>query len=156
MEPRYRKSAPEFKKFKSKQEEILFMRAHEEAEKILYKEIATSLKPFGFKEINHTNKSENRTESVKKLVDKIDKFCPHFSTTAPTFKHMLFPAIGVACCMECLIGFFPLLLANDTGCDLCGVGKKMDVYVEISIPIGYGSLVINLGADCCADIFTKS
>ena len=58
--------------------------------------------------------------------------------------------------MECLVDFVPLLLANDTGCDLCGVGEKMDMYVEISIPIGYGSLVVNLGAYCCADIFTKS
>ena len=156
MKPRYRKSAPEFKKFKSEQEEILFMRAHREAEKALLKESGTFLKPFGFKETNHTNLSENYWKGVEKLVDKIDKFCPHFSTFIPTFKHMLLPAIGVGCCMECLVDFVPLLLANDTGCDLCGVGGKTDMYVEISIPIGYGSLVVNLGAYCCADIFTKS
>jgi hypothetical protein len=29
------------------------------------------------------------------------------------------------------------------------------MYVEISIPIGFGTLAMNLGASCCANIFTK-
>jgi hypothetical protein len=50
----------------------------------------------------------------------------------------------------------PLLIADSSGCDLCGIGDKKSIYVEISIPIGFGVLTTNLGAYCCADIFTKS
>ena len=156
MKPRYRKSPPEFRKFKNKKEQNEFFNSYIEAQKLLHMETAKTLKPFGFKEINHTNPSEERTKSLKILLDKIDKFCPHFHTAIPTFKHSLMPVIGVASCMECLIGFYPLLLADESGCDLCGVGGKLSVYREISIPIGYGFMMVNLGTNCCADIFVKN
>jgi len=156
MQPRYRKSAPEIKEFANEQERHDFVRNLFEAQLKTFNETTGILKPLGFKGVSHTDFSAKRTESMGKLLNKIEKFCPHFATTTPTFRHILVPAIGVGCCCECLGDFISLMMADSSGCDLCGVGGKNDMYVEISIPIGFGSLSINLGADCCADIFTKT
>jgi hypothetical protein len=155
MQPRYRKSSPEIKKFANEQEQHDFVRNLFEAQLKTFDEITENLKPHGFKGISHTGFSAQRTESLGKLLNKIDKFCPHFATTTPAFRHIFAPSIGVGCCYECLGGYMPLLMADSSGCDLCGVGGKKDTYVEISIPIGFGTLAINLGVGCCADIFTK-
>lgn len=155
MKPRYRKVAPENKTFSSEEEMRDFMRNLMEAQQEIFGQTKANLKHYGFDEINHDGHSSKRADGVVKLLKKIDKFCPHFTTFTPTFKHFLFPSIGVGCCHECLIGFMPLLMADSSGCDLCGVGEKNDMYVEMSIPLGYGSLSINLGTYCCADIFTK-
>ena len=155
MQPRYRKLAPEVKKFASPQEQNDFMRGFKDAEQALFVDTKKKLQPYGFTGINHEGFSITRAEGLEKLLGKIEKFCPHFSTTMPTFRHFLFPSIGVGCCNECLTGFVPLLMADAAGCDLCGVGGEKDMYVEISIPLGFGSLSMNLGAYCCADIFTK-
>ena len=155
MQPRYRKSAPEVRRFANEQEQNNFVRDLINAQLNIFAETTKQLKPHGFKGINLTGSSAKRTESLEKLLGKIKKFCPHFAITTPTFRHILVPAIGVGCCYECLGDFLPLMMADSSGCDLCGVGGKNDVYVEMSIPIGFGSLAINLGADCCADIFTK-
>jgi hypothetical protein len=156
MQPRYRKSAPEVRKFASEQEQNDFVRDLFDAQLDAFAETTKHLKPHGFKGINLTSSSTQRTESLEKLLGKIEKFCPHFAITTPTFRHMLIPVIGVGCCYECLGDFMPLLMAESSGCDLCGVGDKNTMYVEISIPIGFGTLAMNLGADCCSDIFTKN
>jgi len=113
-----------------------------------------ALKPFGFFAISHSAVASIRTESLKKLHDKVVKFCPHFVTTAPTMRYFMLPSINTGCCVECFPDFLPLLQDDDSGCDLCGIKGKE--YVEISIPLGYGSLAANLGANCCAEIFTKT
>ena len=156
MKPRYRKSAPEIKKFSSEDEMNEFMRNFVEAEQEFFADMKRQLAGKNFTGISHNDISQKRADGLVQLLKKIDKFCPHFSTTMPTFRHLLCPSIGVGCCVECLPGFMPLLMADSSGCDLCGVGGRNDMYVEISIPIGYGSLSINLGAKCCADIFTKN
>jgi hypothetical protein len=154
MQPRYRKSAPEIKKFANEDELKEFMRNFVEAESEFFTEMKKQLKGKNFTGITHEKSSEKRTEALQRLLGKIDKFCPHFSTTMPTFRHFLCPSIGVGCCFECLSGFLPLLMADSSGCDLCSIKQVM--YQEISIPIGHGTLTMNLGADWCADIFTKN
>lgn len=92
--------------------------------------------------------------AIESLLKKIDKFCPHIESMPSMIdNHQLLPAIQTACCMHCLFDFMPLLQDSiaTPECDLCD--QPSIQFVEISIPIGYGVMTINVGDKCCADIF---
>lgn len=155
MKPRYRKPKLEIRHFTDDYERDNYIRDFENAEQKIFSQIKENLIPQGFTAVTNGTISAKRVEILQVILSKIEKFCPHFTTTLPTFRHMLLPAIGVGCCNECLIDFMPMLVSNTSGCDLCGVGKEKDMYIEITYQLGFGTLTMNLGAECCAEIFIK-
>ena len=155
MEPRYRKSKPQPRVFENKKEETDFLASLLNAQDAFSTEAKDKLGKFGFQE-NKSHYSPKRVEAIVELADKVEKFCPHIDKMPTSIKHMIVPSIGVCCCVECLGGFLNLALSDTSGCDLCGVGEETDMYVEISIMLGYGTMTVNLGEKCCAPIFTET
>jgi len=155
MDPRYRKSAPTGKQFDSEDEMKEFISELTEKQQEKYIKLNEELLPRGFESVQRDSVPDAVAEALDDLLQRIDKFCPHINTMPPTIDHLLLPAIQVACCAMCLQDFMPLLheQMKSTDCDLCGVISRE--FVEISIPIGYGLLTINVGEKCCADIFIR-
>ena len=155
MEPRYRKSKPQPRVFENKKEETDFLASLLNAQDAFFTETKHNLSKFGFQG-NKSNYSPERVEAIVKLADKVEKFCPHIDKMPTSIKHLIIPSIGVCCCVQCLDDFLNLALSDTSGCDLCGVGEETDMYVEISIMLGFGNMSVNLGEKCCAPIFTET
>lgn len=153
MEPRFRKSTPDNKSFKSDEElnEYVSELINKQYDK--FNELGKELKPQGFKSLQRETVPEKVIEALDELLARIDKFCPHIDVIPPQVDHVLLPAIRTACCNMCLHDFIPMMMeaAKTPECDMCG--KEQTVFVEISIPIGYGVLTINVGEECCTNIF---
>lgn len=153
MDPRYRKSAPTGKQFNSEEEMEKFISELAEKQVSQYDKLSNELLPRGFESVQKDKVPDEVAEALDELLHRIDKFCPHINTMPPTIDHLLLPAIQSVCCSMCLPDFMPMLheQMKSIDCDLCG--KESRSFVEISIPIGYGLLTINVGEKCCADIF---
>lgn len=155
MDPRFRKSAPDGKQFDSEEEMNKFISELTQKQAEQADKLNEELLPRGFQSVQRDNVPDAVAEALDDLLQRIEKFCPHINTVPPTIDHLLLPAIQVACCSMCLPDFMPLLheQMKSTDCDLCGIISRE--FVEISIPIGYGLLTINVGEKCCADIFIR-
>ncbi len=153
MDPRFRKSAPDGKQFDSEEEMNKFISELTQKQAEQADRLNEELLPRGFQSVQRETVPEGVAEALDELLGRIDKFCPHINSMPPTIHHLLLPAIRTACCSTCLQDFMPLLHEEmkSTDCDLCEQPSRE--FVEISIPIGYGLLTINVGEKCCADIF---
>jgi len=153
MKPRYRKSTPENKSFNSDDEMDKYVSELINKQYDKFNQLGEELKPQGFKSLQRETIPEKVAEALDELLARIDLFCPHIDVIPPRIEHVLLPSIRTACCNTCLHDFIPMLLesAKTPECDMCS--KRQTVFVEISIPIGFGVMTINVGEDCCADIF---